>query len=56
MGVTASYAQYSDDTYTVNITGAPCIMLDYVYRPGENGSQGSLIRFHVMAWDRNNRD
>lgn len=36
MGAMSSYAQNTNDTYTVNITGAPCIMLDYVYRPGEN--------------------
>lgn len=36
LGAMSLYAQYNGDTYTVNITGAPCIMLDYVYRPGEN--------------------
>ena len=36
LGVMTSYAQYSDDNYTVNITGVPYIILDYVYNPGEN--------------------
>lgn len=31
----SSYAQYGDETYTVNITGAPSITLDYMRNPGE---------------------
>ena len=29
------YAQYGGETYTVNITGAPSITLDYMRNPGE---------------------
>ncbi len=31
----SSYAQYNDETYTVNITGAPSITLDYMRNPGD---------------------
>lgn len=38
MGAISLYAQFNNDTYTVNITGAPCIMLDYVYRGNSDHS------------------
>lgn len=38
MGAISLYAQFNDDTYTVNITGAPCIMLDNVYRGNSDHS------------------
>lgn len=30
--VITAHAQYSNDTYTVNISGAPCVILDYDHR------------------------
>lgn len=42
----SAYSQYSNDTYTVGITGAPSITLDYMRRPGE-------LETHSFDFDNN---